>query len=109
MPPANNFREPTYDQLIETEENLHIFSDRLAMNCQKMDIATWPREWMQKVNERAALIKVRQMLLDAAIKLTALPCRELGDGFWDCSKQHQCVSPQCPDCPQKLKEATHAH
>jgi hypothetical protein len=66
----------------------------------------WPRDWMQKhVNDQAAIIKVRNILLDRVEELKKLPCRDEGSGYWDCSPLQCCVNPQCADCPQKASNS----
>jgi hypothetical protein len=52
--------------LLAAETTLKSLHDQMAAECQAgMD--KWPRDWMQKhVNERACIIKARQILIDRA-------------------------------------------
>lgn len=89
------------DDLLAAETTLHKLHDQMAAEC-KAGMDKWPRDWMQKhVNERACLIKARQILIDRAEAEQRKPCVDQGDGYWDCSPQNACVKPQCSNCPQK--------
>lgn len=104
MKPVTNSKAesgPGYDDLLSAETTLRQLTEKMAAECQA-GMETWPRDWMQKhVNERAAINKARLILLDRAEAETRKPCRDQGDGFWDCSPRNACVNPQCANCPQR--------
>lgn len=92
------------DDLLAAETTLKRLTDAMAEDCKK-NMAGWPRNWMQKhVNDRSAIIKVRQILIELAAAETRKPCVDQGGGFWDCSRNQACVNPQCEDCPQKVQQ-----
>ncbi len=52
------------------ESTLKLLTDQMAEEC-KENMSKWPRDWMQKhVNDRAAIIKARTILIDRAESAT---------------------------------------
>jgi hypothetical protein len=52
--------------LLAAETTLKALTDQMAAECQA-GMSNWPRDWMQNhVNERAAIIKVRNILINRA-------------------------------------------
>ena len=90
-----------FSDLLAAADTLAALSRQMAEEYQNGG-SSWPRDWMQKhVNDRAALLKAREVLTSRIEAESQKPCVDQGDGFWDCSKFQRCMKPQCDDCPQK--------
>lgn len=60
-------------ELLAAKTTLTKLTEVMAEDCQK-NMNGWPRDWMQKhINDRAAIIKVSQILIDLAEVTTRKP------------------------------------